>query len=136
MKLRNKKTGEIVKDVSSFDTREFKIGVEYKNNKGYLERTAYDSLAELNAEWEDYDSQEPLIRGERSYEVRTAIRAFGEAIQEKKHILVIKQCGLGMAEFSNGSRFWIRLPLNNETMDALEDRTYYTIDELCGEEEE
>lgn len=80
-----------------------------------------------------YRHKKPLIKDEK---VRKAIRAFGEAIQEKKHILVIKQCGLGMAEFSNGSRFWIRLPLNNETMDALEDRTYYTIDELCGEEEE
>ena len=53
MKLRNKKTGEIAKDVCSFDTREFKIGIEYENNKGYLERTAYNSLAELNEEWED-----------------------------------------------------------------------------------
>lgn len=75
---------------------------------------------------------EPLIKDEK---IRKAVRAFSEAIQEKKHILVIKQCGLGIAEFSNGSRFWIRLPLSNETMDALEDRTYYTITELCGESE-
>lgn len=54
MKLRNKRTGEI-SDVSSFDTREFSIGICYDNKDGYEERTAYDSLAELNEEWEDAD---------------------------------------------------------------------------------
>lgn len=60
MKLRNKKTGEII-DVSSFDTREFSIGICYFSGK-YEERVAYETLAQLNADWEDYDTpQEPLL---------------------------------------------------------------------------
>lgn len=122
MKLRNKKTGEIV-ELSIY-------GIEVHIRKE--EQPFYHSIAELNEQWEDYKPKEPLIKDEK---IRKAVRAFSEVVQEKKHILVIKQCGLGIVEFSNGNRFWIRLPVSNETMDALEDRTYYTIAELCGEEE-
>lgn len=99
------------------------------------EIATYDTIDELQGYWETYKPAEPLIK-DKDEKVREAVRAFSEAIQEKKHILVIKQHGRSMAEFSNGSLFWIRLPLSNETMNALEDRTYYTIDELCGEEKE
>lgn len=119
MKLRNKKTGAINKSivVSTFDG---------------LKEYYYNSLAELNEEWEDYEPKESLIKDEK---IRKAVRAFSEVIQEKKHILVIKLYERGIAEFSNGSCFWMRLPVSSETMNALEDRTYYTITELCGEEE-
>lgn len=134
MKIRNKKTGEIVdlsegfiKDTYNGEFIQIKP-VAISNKEGYL----YGSLAELNEDWEDYKPAEPLIKDEK---IRKAVRAFSEAIQEKKHILVIKECGRGRAEFSNGANYWIRLPLDVETMDALEDRTYYTIAELCGEEE-
>ena len=123
MRLRNKKTGGLANIMGDQDF--FRVYTD----AGWHD---YDSLAELNAEWEDYKPAEPLIKDEK---IRKAVRAFSEVIQEKKHILVIKQCGLGIVEFSNGSRFWMRLPVSNETMDALEDRTYYTIAELCGEEE-
>ena len=86
-----------------------------------------------NYETVKWSGTEPLIKNEKD---RKAVRAFSEAIQEKKHILVIKDCGFGRAEFSNGANYWIRLPLDEETMDALKNRTYYTITELCGEEEE
>lgn len=46
MKLRNKKTGEIVERV---DISIRKVGVVFNNDE------TYDTLAELNAEWEDYE---------------------------------------------------------------------------------
>lgn len=120
-----------------------KIRIEFNNSsEDFWETTSesdivFDEAMRMIAKaWEEHDaSAEPLIK-DKDEKVRKAVRAFSEVIQEKKHILVIKQCGRGMAEFSNGSNFWIRLPLSNETMNALEDRTYYTITELCGEEED
>lgn len=132
MKLRNKKTGLVGDLIGSYNCCPY-IAFSVDYHDGNPIKYEYSSLEAMFEEWEDYEQKEPLIKNEK---VRKAVRAFSEAIQEKKHILVIKQCGLGIAEFSNGSRFWIRLPLSNETMDALEDRTYYTITELCGEEEE
>lgn len=117
MKIRNKKTGEI-------------ITIKSEGELALLELIKNSLPNGLNV-WEEV--KEPLIKDEK---IRKAVRAFSEAIQEKKHILVIKECGRGRAEFSNGANYWIRLPLDVETMDALEDRTYYTIAELCGEEEE
>lgn len=122
MKLRNKKTGEIM---------DLECITIFGRSGGAIDE--FYTLAKLNEEWEDYKPAEPLIKDEK---IRKAVRAFSEAIQEKKHILVIKDCGFGRAEFSNGANYWIRLPLDEETMDALENRTCYTITELCGEEEE
>lgn len=133
MKLRNKKTEEIV-DLA-------KRGLLKSDNdnhiivypEGTLKYYAYNSLAELNEEWEDYKPAEPRIEDEK---VQKAIRAFCEVTQEKKRILVIKQFGRGSAEFSVGGRYAIRLPLSYESMDALEDGRNYTLTELCGEEGE
>ena len=52
MKLRNQKTGEIV-EIESLDVdspTEGIVGIPSFDRKG-----SYDSLAELNAEWEDYE---------------------------------------------------------------------------------
>ena len=126
MKLRNKKTGEVVVEIN-------KIGLVWNKFGMPAEIGQYDSLAELNAEWEDYKPAEPRIEDEK---VQKAIRTFCEVTQEKKRILVIKQFGRGSAEFSIGGRYAIRLPLSYESMDALEDGRNYTLTELCGEEEE
>lgn len=130
MKLRNKITGQIG-DLMGTERSCPYITIVLNFHDGNPRSFDYMSLAELNDEWEDYKPAEPLIKGEK---IRKAVRAFSEAIQEKKHILVIKECGWGRAEFSNGADYWIRLPLDVETMDALEDRTYYSITELCGED--
>lgn len=124
MKLRNKKTGQ---------EGNFII------NKDHFECVdldcvpIYSSLSELINEWEDYKPAEPLIKDEK---VRKAVRAFSEVVQENNHIFVIKQRSLGIVEFCIGSRFLTALPVSDETSDAIEDRTYYTIVELCGDEEE
>ena len=66
MKLRNKKTGEIVEDAYVRETHDFQfdgqkhvLAVFKGNGHRPPERISgpYSSLAELNAEWEDYEPQ-------------------------------------------------------------------------------
>ena len=118
MKLRNKKTGEVKKMWKE------NICLAFGDcNKVYY------SLAELNEEWEDYTPQEPLIKDE---DVRKIVLAWykinfpskdyeiyytAEDYRLSCHLICIDfQCNRGL-----------------ENLD--EDRTY-TINELCGEEED
>jgi hypothetical protein len=55
MKLRNKKTGEVVVEVN-------KIGLVWNRFGMPADIGQYDSLAELNAEWEDYEPTEKKPR--------------------------------------------------------------------------
>lgn len=131
MKLRNKKTGEIGKLHCDMNVSPAKYGVfEDTDIRGHY--WEYDSLAELNADWEDYTPKEPLIKDEK---VRKAIRAWAEA-NGREYLLVIKSGG--RLEISDGSPhlIYISFHVDNDTLKGLDDRTYYPIDELCGEEEE
>ena len=58
MKLRNKKTGEIIKlfGISRKGDRTF---VQFEDERGVFKRE-YGSLAELNADWEDYDEPKKI----------------------------------------------------------------------------
>lgn len=63
MKLRNKKTGEVV-DVESIGLAEFldgkfgdQVTVWWKEDGGLDTCRTYKSLAELNEEWEDYEEE-------------------------------------------------------------------------------
>ena len=121
MKLRNKKTGEVKKMWKD------NICLSFSDcNKVYY------SLAELNQEWEDYKPAEPLIKDEK---VRRAVRAWAEA-NEREYLLVIKTGG--RLEFTDGSphSIYISFHVDNNTLKSLDDRTYYPIAELCGEEKE
>ena len=105
MKLRNKKTGEIIE---SFDT--------------YLWDYRYSSLAELNEEWEDYIPQEPLIKDEK---IRKAVRAWAEANNTTA-------VDYNFGEFEsrqNDSKIYFDQKIE------LHNGDNYTITELCGEEE-
>ena len=112
MKLRNKKTGDIVE----WD------GVHISND---IVGEMFDSIAELNEEWEDYKPTEPLIKDEK---VRKAVRAWAEvnrmaptdAVNFMQHLV----------EF-NGHYCSI---VFNKRLKGLEDGCY-TIAELCGSEE-
>lgn len=81
--------------------------------------------------YEPSEPTEPLIKDEK---IRKAVRAWAEANGRSK-LLVIKMAG--RLEVSDGSPhlIYISFHADNETMSNLDDRTYYTIDELCGEEE-
>ena len=127
MKLRNKKTGEIA-DLA-------KRGLVKSDNDnhiivypdGTLKYYAYDSLAELNEEWEDYAPAEPLIKDEK---IRKAVRAWAEALDADE--VRYNSC----AEYSEG-RFEAEMGMADIDFGrviGLKDGNY-TIAELCGEEE-
>lgn len=132
MKLRNKKTGEVVESFKRgpIDLYFYPNGHEGGNE---LDRKTYKSLAELNDDWEDYEPKEPLIKDEK---VRKAVRAWAEAnVINSGHY------------YNTGIKFnatehrlqWIQTAIEfNDIMglDNLEDGETYTIAELCGEEEE
>lgn len=126
MKLRNKKTGEIAE-------------LHYEQDKDYhftlvtddpADMRIYKTLTKLNEEWEDYKPTEPLIKDEK---IRKAVRAWAEV------------CGLSYVTYKQASNefydpdtrgaFAIRFRLIPVEV-YLEDGECYTIDELCGEEEE
>lgn len=139
MKLRNKKTGEIV-DVESLGHAEslkekygYQVTLSWKTKYENLSQCkSYESLAELNEDWEDYKSAEPLIKDEK---IRKAVRAWAEAND-------IDSCFYGDKKVkfnSSEHRFtWIDTSIEFDEIIGLENlknRGRYTIAELCGEEE-
>ena len=113
MRLKNKKTGEVIILIDHiFDN--------------------YSSLDELTEDWEEVKPKGPLIKDEK---IRKAVRAWAEA-NGREYLLVIKSGG--RLEISDGSPhlIYISFHIDNDTLKILDDRTYYPIDELCGEEEE
>ena len=127
MKLRNKKTGEIGKLHCDMNISPAKYGVfEDTDIRGHY--WEYDSLAELNAEWEDYEPKEPLIKDEK---VRKAVRAWAEANNFLDEIEA--------HSLTAGTRFSIGhydIEFLGYFIYDLESNKTYTIAELCGEEEE
>lgn len=120
MKLRNKKTGETV-------YVDFQIPL--CNNDEILGSYSVTSLEDLNRSFEDYKPSEPLIKDEK---VRKAIRAWAEA------------CFIETVEYDE---YWVSFRRDDKTIGfkdedrclgfyELENSRDYTIDELCGEEEE
>lgn len=117
MRLRNKMTGEVKKMWKD------NICLSFGDcNKVYY------SLAELNEEWEDYMPKEPLIKDEK---IRKAVRAWAEANNFLDDIEV--------HSLTAGTRFSIGhydIEFLGYFIYDLESNKTYTIDELCGEEEE
>ena len=128
MKLRNKKTGEIV-EAESCNSTKGTIGL-YFVDASILDGT-YDSLAELNEEWEDYIPAKPLIEDEAK---RSVFKAWAEILGRDLEKADFKydaerngfDCYLAesIIEFANG-----------EGINCV-DREIYTFRALCGEEEE
>lgn len=139
MKLRNKKTGKvfdvIIREKGGGGSYSFIVCdmKAYEQSKIMLNSASfilgeYNSLAELNEEWEDYKLAEPLIKDEK---IRKAVRAWAEAIDcngEVYHMTNWKCSSL----IATGQKSEIKF---NFELDGLEDTFYYTITELCGEEE-
>lgn len=131
MKLRNKKTGEI---------KEWqRVGaIDYGGLNEVYDSAEYNSLAELNDEWEDYEPVEPLIEDknhpERAEKARKTLKMWADANGFKKvsfHVdswtsVFYNECN--PAECATTIEFgWI--------MEGLKPGTY-GITELCGDEEE
>lgn len=115
MRLRNKKTGGLANLVGDDFFR-------VRTDAGWAD---YNSLAELNEEWEDYKPTEPLIKDEK---VRKAVRAWADVVGTNK---------------CTYDRFWETFRSMDTAISfagvyefELEDEENYTIAELCGEKEE
>ena len=111
MKLRNKQTGEI------YSAWSIRIGEE-----------EITSVEQFNDTFEDYKPAEPLIKDEK---IRKAVRAWAEANGDSA--IVVHPID-GETTLLNGS--FTGLNIEFDIMDELENGKDYTIDELCGEEEE
>lgn len=57
MKLKNKKTGEIVDlvEIVMIDDTSYEFYLRLSDNEGRTFKVGFNSLADLNAEWEDYE---------------------------------------------------------------------------------
>lgn len=125
MKFRNKKTGEVVESFKRGPIDLYFYPNEYKGGDE-IERETYQSLAELNSEWEDYAPKEPLIKDEK---IRKAVRAWAEAngiggciCKEEIHCITF--------ETERG------MFISFEDADPIPPEGNYTINELCGEDED
>lgn len=140
MKLRNKKTGEILDLSVGFiqDTRNGEFiqikpeAISYK--EGYL----YGSLAELNEDWEDYTPPEPLIKDDK---IRKLVREWAEMNGIEKVLVCESFHSWGFTNKNDCK------PSDKEYMGAdilfkgekpveLDFGKEHTIPELCGEEKE
>ena len=131
MKLRNKNTGEIV-DTNYIEIRRSSFTLKKPSGETILEDVkllplVYDSIADLNKDWEDYKPAKPLIKDEK---VRKAVRAWAEVN------------GLFDVDYDDTQNAFIRFDFIIcfdyffDEHDGLEAGRTYTIAELCGEEEE
>lgn len=124
MKIRNKKTGEIKKMWKD------NICLSFSDcNKVYY------SIAELNSEWEDYNPKEPLIKDEK---FRKVVRWWAVANDNMTKVQYDKDedC-IYLPSASDETDTSVSLSFDNvNVFEKLEHRKYYTIAELCGEDEE
>ena len=126
MRLRNKKTGEVVEAFEGGPIDLYFYPNEHKGGNEF-DRKTYQSLSELNDEWEDYEPKEPLIKDEK---VRKAVRAWADANDFLDEIEV--------HSLTAGTRFSIEnydIEFLGYFIYDLEYNKTYTIAELCGEED-
>ena len=130
MKLRNKKTGRILEaEKILFGNGRIGDALEWNTYQ-----PAVSSLAELNEEWEDYKPAEPLIKDEK---IRKAVRAWAEAENCTREMnlyytLNRQEKYITFHNPQTGSE----LQLCDFDSPVFQEIREYTIDELCGEEEE
>ena len=137
MKLRNKKTGEVFDALirEKGGAGSYSLIVcdikSYEQSKSILDAThfvldEYETLTELNEDWEDYKPAEPLIKDEK---IRKAVRAWADA----NDITEINVSSSGY-ELWGGIDDWCIHFGGNPFKDIKPLK--YTTNELCGEEEE
>jgi len=133
MKLRNKKTGEIV-EAWSFYYGEKSISIKYFTDDGQT-NLEYYSLNELNEEWEDYTPKEPLIK---NHTEREAIKAWAKAshlVEFKIAVDDIEEEWYQIDGRIDGSTDTYSITFQG-AISGTEAGRKYTLEELCGEEEE
>ena len=122
MKLRNKKTGEIV-ERSSIVTLRYKIS---SSSSSLVEAEEFGSIEQLNEEWEDYKPAEPLIKDPK---IRKAVRAWAEVNN-------LTQVFCNIPHLIEGNMGKARMRFEKAVFENLQMGKDYAIEELCGEEEE
>ena len=127
MWLRNKKTGGVgILMGSKKNAGHISLCIDFQD--GEPEEYIYASTSELNDEWEDYESKEPLIKDKR---IRKAVRVWAEA-NEITFVDVYRSWFDTLLTF-HGNRMIISFTI--ETPKELRFGETYTIEELCGSEE-
>lgn len=115
MKLRNKKTGEII---------EGKIEIPSYGEYAWRQYN-FDSIAELNKDWEDYTPKEPLIKDDK---VRKAVRAWYDLNTNKDFAVFCEDaCTLSIAHSA-------RIEFLEKVFGNIKRDYGYPITELCGGE--
>lgn len=119
MRLRNKNTGETIEVVA--------------HREGDF-TDQFNSLAELNKDWEDYKPKEPLIKDGK---VRNAVRAWAVANDVDEVLFDYWWNSDVSAEMriENAEERRICIKFNVQKIIGEQNRIY-TIEELCGSEEE
>ena len=126
MKLRNKKTGEIleVKSILLFDSDTLYADEEI------VTYGKYKSMQELTSDWEDYEPQEPLIKDEK---IRKAVKAWAR-VNELTVVIVFYIDETETLKLDAGDNL-IAISFESEEDYTLINGGIHTITELCGEEE-
>ena len=120
MKLRNKKTGKIV-NVN-------KIGLAYNQVNVPFDLGVYNSLAELNEDWEDYTPQEPRLK---DHAKRKLLRKWAD-----KNCITEVNVSVPTYDSAILSFSWGMLSIDFvDYEEDLIDGATYTITELCGDED-
>lgn len=131
MLLRNKKTGDVIDlDIASIKAQFGGISVIPEPVKLGGDEYVYHSLAELNDEWEYYEPKEPLIKDEK---IRKAVRAWAEANEISQAQFDRYTSGFSASDAGHNLLSMISF---DGFVFMFVDGEYYTIDELCGKEEE
>ena len=129
MRLRNKKTGEVVESFKSGPIDLYFYPNEHES-RAMISRMTYKSLAELNDDWEDYRPVDPLIKDEK---IRKAVRAWAEANEISQAQFDRYISGFSASDAEHNILSMISF---DGFVFMFVDGKIYTIDELCGEEEE
>ena len=131
MKLRNKRTGDIWEFDGGFLMKASRETTDRAGGRGCSLTCCARSLAELNADWEDVEPAEPLIKDEK---IRKAVRLWAEC--EDSNTISVEGTYGGRSliiRAQNGMAFWTS---KKDSFSKLEVGGNYTIAELCGEGEE
>ena len=128
MKLRNKNTGEVFESFKGGPIDLYFYPNEHEE-KDMIDRRTYESIAELNADWEDYEPKEPLIKDEK---IRKAVRAWADANEISQ--AQFDRYTSGFSASDDGHNLLSMISFDGFVFKFVDGKCY-TIDELCGEEE-